>query len=334
MKRWKGLIPVNSGMVILICLVLASCASAEEPAVPIAAKVNGVVITREDLDRQLTQYKQYFAKMGIPVREAQMKELEKDVLNGLIGRELLYQESQRTGTKVDAKTISEQLDKIKKQFPSEKEYEKELAKNDLTEADLTAQLQKELTIKQYIDQKLSGKTDVSEQEAKAFYDENLDKFKSPAQVRASHILIKVDPEADEAKKAETKKKMEDIQARLKNGEDFAALAKEYSECPSAAKGGDLDYFSHGKMDPTFEEAAFGLEPGQVSDIVKTSFGYHLIKTVDKKPETTATFDEAKDKIIKNLSQQKFQKQVLELTKELRNKSEVETFTEPAAPESK
>jgi peptidyl-prolyl cis-trans isomerase C len=148
-------------------------------------------------------------------------------------------------------------------------------------------------------------------------------FKQPEQVKASHILIKVTPDADDAQKATARKKIEEIQQKLKNGGDFAALAKEYSEGPSGARGGDLGFFRHGQMVKPFENAAFGLEPGQVSDVVTTRFGYHLIKVTEKKPAKTLAYSEVKDKIGERLKQQKIEKQAGEYIDGLKKDAKIE-----------
>ena len=119
---------------------------------------------------------------------------------------------------------------------------------------------------------------VSEADARAYFDAHPDEFKMPERVHASHILVKVDPNASDASKAESRKKLEGIKARLDGGEDFAKLAEENSDCPSSAKGGDLGFFTRGQMVAPFEEAAFALNPGDTSDVVETRFGFHLIKS--------------------------------------------------------
>jgi len=146
-------------------------------------------------------------------------------------------------------------------------------------------------------------------------------------VRAMHILIKVDPGMDESKKAEARKKLKGIHNRLLKGEDFEALAKEYSEGPSAAKGGDLGYFGKGQMVKPFDEAAFGLSPGGLSDIVETQFGYHLIKVVDKKPEGVMSYEEVKDKLQQYIKQEKVREQVNLSIENLKEKAKIERFQE-------
>jgi len=142
---------------------------------------------------------------------------------------------------------------------------------------------------------------------------------------ASHILIKAEQDADKAKTLEAKEKIEMIQKRVKKGDDFAALAKEFSEGPSAPKGGDLGYFGPGRMVKPFETAAFKMEPGEVSDIVKTRFGYHLIKVMDKKPAKQVTFEEVQDKLQQFLKQQKVQKEVEAYIKQLKESAKIERF---------
>jgi len=144
-------------------------------------------------------------------------------------------------------------------------------------------------------------------------------------VKASHILIKADPKADEAATHKAKEKIEKIQKRIKNGEDFAALAKEFSEGPSAPKGGDLGYFGPGRMVKPFETAAFNMEPDAVSDIVKTRFGYHLIKVTDKKPANQIALKDVQDKLKQFLKQQKVQKEVEAYVKKLKESALIERF---------
>jgi peptidyl-prolyl cis-trans isomerase D len=131
------------------------------------------------------------------------------------------------------------------------------------------------------------------QDVQRYYDDNAERYTTPEQVRASHILLKTEGKDDAA----VKKQAEDLLAKAKGGADFAQLATKFSEDDeSKVKGGDLDYFGKGRMVPEFEKAAFTLQPGQISDLVKSQFGYHIIKVVDKKPATKRTLDEVRAQI--------------------------------------
>jgi len=156
---------------------------------------------------------------------------------------------------------------------------------------------------------LRAKVKVPEGDVRRAYDDNIDQYSTPEQIRASHILLKTEGKDDAAVKA----KIEDLLKQAKAGADFGELAKKYSEDESNAKnGGDLDYFGRGKMVPEFDAVAFTLQPGQISDVVKTQFGYHIIKLTDKKPGTTRSFDELRPQLTDQLSYERAQAQAADL----------------------
>ena len=160
------------------------------------------------------------------------------------------------------------------------------------------------------------KVSVTPQEIERYYNDNIQQFQTPEQVRASHILLKTEGKDEN----EVRKKAEEILKEAKApGADFAALAKKYSEDEGSAKnGGDLDYFGKGRMVPEFEQAAFSMQPGQISDLVKSQFGFHIIKVTDKKPMVTRTFDEVKGQIQDQLQSQKADEQVADLARKLQD----------------
>jgi len=161
---------------------------------------------------------------------------------------------------------------------------------------------------------LRSRITVTPQEIESYYNSNIQQFQAPEQVRASHILLKTDGKDEAA----VKKQAEDILKQAKApGADFAALAKKYSEDDgSKANGGDLDYFSKGRMVPEFEQAAFSMQPGQISDLVKSQFGFHIIKVVDKKAASTRTLDEVRTQIQTTLTTQRLDQQLAERTRDL------------------
>nr|WP_308870983.1 peptidyl-prolyl cis-trans isomerase [Orenia metallireducens] len=140
---------------------------------------------------------------------------------------------------------------------------------------------------------------ITEEEVENYYEENKSKFKRPARVKARHILVTTDDKTDQEAKAKAK----EVINKLKEGADFATLAKEYSEGPSAENGGDLGYFSKGQMVPAFEQAAFNLQVDEISEPVKTKFGYHIIKVEDKQEAEIVSLADAKEKIKNLLTQQ-------------------------------
>ncbi|MBW2143044.1 MAG: peptidylprolyl isomerase [Deltaproteobacteria bacterium] len=312
-------------VVSVAAMTLPSLAQEKQTPKAKVAAVNGAVISQIDFNREMNIVQQRLTRMEKSFNDSQMKTLKNEVLERLINRELLYQESQKNGIKVEESAINEQIDALKKRFPNEDEFKKTLQNMDFSQNYLTTQITRDLAIKQFIDKQFSEKITVSDKEAKSYFDSHPDAFNSPEQVKASHILIKVDPKADESQKAAARKKIEEIQQRLKKGEDFATLAKEFSQCPSSAGGGDLGSFQRGQMVKPFEDAVFALAPGEVSGIVETEFGYHLIKSVDKKPKASFAYNDIKEKLKQHLKQNKVQEQVGEYVEELRKKAKVEIF---------
>jgi peptidyl-prolyl cis-trans isomerase C len=153
-------------------------------------------------------------------------------------------------------------------------------------------------------EKLLGAVEVNDAEAKAFYEENKADFNTPEQVKASHILIKVAPTATPEEKMAAKAKIDGLLKKVKAGGDFAALAKENSDCPSKERGGDLGFFDKGSMVKEFGDAAFAMKVGQISNVVETQFGYHIIKVTDRKEGGMTSFDKAKADIVKSLQEKK------------------------------
>jgi peptidyl-prolyl cis-trans isomerase C len=260
---------------------------------------------------------------GQPPDPAQRDAIKKKVLDNLIQRELLFQESVRLEIKVGDDELSEQMTQLKGRFTSEEDFTNALKRLKMSEGDLREEFSRRLIVKKMIDQVIADKVQISAEETRNFYDNNPNFFKAPERVRASHILVKLDPNASESDKASARKKIEEIQKRIQKGEDFAAVAKAGSDCPSASKGGDLDYFQRGQMVAPFEEAAFSLKPGEVSGVVETQFGYHLIKVVDKKESGVIVYEEIKGDIESHLRQQKVNEQYAVYIEELKSKAKVE-----------
>ena len=312
-----------AAIMVMVLFFLPVLADDKQPSGDKVAVVNGVVITRDQYDKELQVHLERVSRQGKQISDDRMAELKKEILEGLIEREVLYQESRKADIKIDDQKVNDQLAGIRKRFQSEEEYEKALKSMNLTEAEIKIQIQRGLAIRELIDIKVANKIVITDEETKAYYDANPQFFQQPGQVKASHILIKVEPTADEAQKAEARKKITEVQQKLKDGGDFAALAKEYSEGPSNARGGDLGYFKRGQMVKPFEDAAFSMKPNEVSDLIETRFGYHLIKVYDKKPEQTLAYADVKDKIAQRLKQEKVQKDATQYVENLTKGAEVE-----------
>ena len=303
---------------------LAWAAEKKAPGDKVAV-VNGVTISKDTYDRELNFFVRRAAPGGQQIPDVQMAQMKSEVLESLIDRELLFQESKKKGIQVKSDAVSDQLQKIQQRYPNKEEFKKLLSNMGLTESDVQAQIERGMAIQELLDKEVTGKIKVSDEETKAFYDKNPQLFQQPEQIKASHILIKVQADAPADQKAEARKKIEDVQQKVKKGEDFATLAKTYSEGPSGPKGGDLGYFRRGQMVKPFEEAAFSLKPDETSEIVETQFGYHLIKVNDKKPAKKMTYAEVKDRLNEHLKKQKTDSEANAYIETLRKDAKIEKF---------
>lgn len=289
------------------------------------ALVNGAVIGQEDFKTEYGQAVRQMAQQGQPIQEDMVAQVRDQVLDRMIEEELLFQASQTSGIAVEAAAVTAEVGNIKKRFDSEEEFQQALKSFEMTEDYLKRKIQRGLAIKDLIENKVLKDLAVGDEESKAFYAEHPEMFKSPEQVKASHILIKVAEGADEAAKAAARAKLVRIQEDLKKGADFAETARQHSEGPSNERGGELGVFQRGQMVKPFEDAAFALKPGETSDIVETPFGYHLIRVDEHQEERVVPYEEAKERLTEQLKRQKAGQEVDTYIQGLKAKAEVKKF---------
>lgn len=285
----------------------------------VIARVNGEDVAKADFDRLL---KQMEIQAGQAVPPERRDEIYRALVDQLVTYTALVQETRARGVKVDeaeAKQVADaRIAELRKQMPDEAAFKKALAERNMTLDRLRADIRKDLAINKMMEAELSGAGGVTDTEVRAFYDKNPDEFTG---VRASHILIK--PEGfDEASKKTARTAIDDVLKQAKAGTDFAELAKKHSSDSSAQQGGDLGFFTKGRMVPEFSAAAFALQPGQISDVVETQFGYHVIKVTERKD---VPLTEASDKIRGFLSEQRRDQQQQAFVAGIKTKAKIEVL---------
>ena len=289
----------------------------------VLARVNGDAITKVDFERAIRNVEQ---RAGGPLPADRRDMIYRGLLDQLVGLKLLRQEAAARKIQIPDAEVDARIDEIKKQFPSEDVFTQMLATQKMTLADLRADQHDDLAVNRLLAEALKEKVTVSPEQIDTFYQQNLERFKQPDQVKASHILISVPQGADAAAKAAIRAKADDVLKQVKAGKDFAALAKEFSQDPgSAVNGGDLGYFRQGQMVGPFNDVAFKLTPGVTSDLVETQFGLHIIKVAEKQPEKTMTLDEVRPQLEEFLKQRQRQEKTTEFVKALRTKGKVEVL---------
>jgi len=281
-------------------------------------KVNGAEIWQSEIDFiiasfVLPQFQAQTQQETIP--EEQLKLVEQKIIEQLILQRLLTEKAVQLNLTADEELLAQQMEAAAQMMPDvDSERLQELLENDLL-------------AQQVIEQEVVANLSVSDEDAQGFYDENLEQFMEPEQVEASHILITVETEASQEDKDAAQMKIEEILAKVNAGEDFAELAKEFSDCPSKEQGGNLGFFTRGQMVKPFEDTAFALNEGEVSGIVETQFGYHIIKVTGKKLENQVAFEDAKEQIKESLLGQKTNTEVNAWLTELRANATVEMLTQ-------
>jgi peptidyl-prolyl cis-trans isomerase C len=296
---------------------IESAAVVQDPV----ARVNGSAINALELTR--ARKIMLSGQRGITPSADQQKEADKQALSQLVSAELLYQAGQKLEIKDIEKQVDDKLAQGKSKFANEEDFAKALKDLDMGEKELRDYTRRDLIISNFIEKSIAPKVAVSEEDAKKFYDQNADKFTKPESIKVSHILIGVDAKAKDDEKKAAREKAEKLRKELAGGADFAALAKANSTCPSSQQGGDLGYFGKGQMVPAFEKAAFALKPGEVSDVVETQFGFHIIKMTGQKPAEKVEFKEVRQRIEDYLKNQKIGAAVNDYLVETRKTAKIE-----------
>jgi len=268
-KSNKGWMFVSIGLIVLLAIALI------KP--PFGGGSNEVVATVNGVDIKKDQLYDSMIELG-----------GDSILDNLINEELLEQEAKKAGITVTDEDVNKEIEEVKKNFPSEEDFNAALQQSNMTLDDLKKQIPRQVQMRKLLEPK--AKESVTDEQVKQYFEENKAMYDTPEQVRASHILVGSNEEA------------EAILKQLKDGEDFAKLAQEKSiDTASKDAGGDLDFFGKGMMEEAFEKAAFALKtPGELSPIVQTSHGYHIIKFTEHKAATTANFEDNKAEIQESL----------------------------------
>jgi parvulin-like peptidyl-prolyl isomerase len=278
----------------------------------IVAKVNNYDIKKVEYLAEL-----HNTKLRMKLDEANA-EAKKNAINQLIDGYLLLEKAKDIIATIPDAEIDERFVEVSMKFSNKETFEDAMAAQNLTEDLLCEQIKNELTIKKYIAEKFSDLPQIEESKLQEIYQQNTESFQLQESVKASHILIKNDQENPQEKAAE-------IKARIKTPQQFTAEAKNCSDCPSCCNFGDLGYIERGKMVKEFEDVAFALQVGEISQPVKTPFGYHIIMLTDKRPSRLAAFEEVKDTLLQRVQQIEKELNIMRHIKELRAKAEVEIF---------
>lgn len=296
--KWNKRVMLITILVLVASMVLAGCNKSNEDAV---AKVNGQYILKADFDKNFDMLKKtYEASFGSDIMSKSAgngktieETLKEKILEKLIIEEIILQNAEKSKVKVTDEDVTKEIDNYKNLVGGDEGFQEFLEKNNMTEDFFKKGMKREMIMEGFKENFIKT-LNFSDEDIEKQFNENKDSYIS---VRASHILVEKESEA------------KDILNKLKNGEDFAELAKQNSIDPGTAQnGGDLGYFSKGEMVPEFEKAAFELNPGEISDVIKSDYGYHIIKVMDKQD----TLQQLKDQVVQQLQNKKYDEKLNKL----------------------
>ena len=318
----------------LLAAVVTGTAIAQEEKAPAAnlnpkvMTVNGQPVHAAEISLMMQNIQGYLSSQG---QQATEDEIAQVATQRVVEQKLLAQEATRFSIKPDEERISQMMELTERQAGGRENLEKALAQGGSDTAQLEQMFREMELGRALIAEQIQPTIKVSDEEVANYYNEHPDQFVSDEQVHARHILIRVEPEADDAAKEAARLKAEQAHERAAAGADFAELARELSDGPSAPNGGDLGFFSKDRMVPAFSEAAFALEPGQISPVVQTNFGYHVIKVEERRPAGTVPLDEAQDPIRRQIVGEKTNVAVSQLIRKLGQTADIQFLDESGKP---
>jgi peptidyl-prolyl cis-trans isomerase C len=291
------------------------------------ATVNGKDVSRSDFDKQMERTRDRFKRAGRDVAAPLEARLKENLVRKMVEEELIAQKAKSEGVALSADELDAKVNEHKGRFGSDTAFKGFLERTNQSEADVRDDLEQNLLRDKLFAKMMMGQ-EVKEEDAQKYYDENKDKYKQKEQIKASHILFKVDAATTPADKKKREMEAKKALAEAKRGgADFAAIAKKYSEGPTKDNGGDLGMFSRGRMVKPFEDAAFAAKAGDVIGPVETQFGYHVIKVFDKTPEQQRPFADVKESIMTSLTARQKSKATRELLDKLKADAKI-TVLEP------
>lgn len=289
------------------------------------AIVNGYEIREEAISFEFDRLVKFYMSHGMTAQEIQnnKEKLQEKALEQAIGSFLLLEQARKLDLPVTASDVDAEVAKVVTQVGGEENFKKALDAQKLSIADFRREIEKGVRVNMLVQQACAHVSDPSEEEVEAFYKAHKDEYKAPHQVLCQHILVKsAEGDLPEVKSAAFEK-IRSIRERIVNGGDFAEEAKEHSDCPSGKEGGSLGWFGRGMMVPEFDKAAFDMKKGEISDVITTQFGYHIIYKADERGGEEQTLVDVHDQIKDLLRHNARGKAMDEYVKDLREKATIE-----------
>jgi parvulin-like peptidyl-prolyl isomerase len=290
----------------------------------VVAVVNQEIITLSEVEKWIDPLKDEIVTKDRLERREQVQEICRKVLERLIEEKLIDQEVKKSGIKVSSKEVEAALEEVKRRnTATQEDLEKALAAEGLTLETYKKQIEKGLQRQKLISWSVKVETKAGEKEVREFYQKNMDRYRTNETYRPGQILFIIPKGATPEEIREIKKKCQKVLEKTRGGQDFGEMALLYSEDTSNKDRGDLGYFKKGELLPAFEREALGLKVGEVSGIVRTEFGFHIIKLLDRKGMDPLPFGEVKEKVMADYYESEMEKAYKQYLSTLKEKSVID-----------
>jgi peptidyl-prolyl cis-trans isomerase SurA len=309
----------------LIFLFLCGLTSSSEAVVDrIVAVVNQEIITLSEVEKSISSLQEEIQTEDRWERKERLQVIFRKALEHLIDEKLIDQEVKKAGIKVASKEVDGAIEEVKRRnAATQEDLERALAKDGLTLEAYRKQLEKSLQRMKFIQMSAKMESNPGEKEWRNFYQKNPGRYRSSESYRPAHILLVVPKKATPEEILEIRKKCQSILEKIMRGEDFGEMAILYSDDLSGKDRGDMGYFKKGELLPAFEKEALRLQVGEVSGIVRTDFGFHLIKLLDRKGGTPLPYEEVRNKVMEDYYQWESERIIKQLLSTLKEKAVIE-----------
>jgi parvulin-like peptidyl-prolyl isomerase len=309
---------------VFFSLLYGTISSSEAVVDRVVAVVNQEIITFSEVEKWVKPLREQIITEDRLERREQLHEIYRKVLERLIDEKLIDQEVKKNGIKISSKEVEAIVEEVKRRnAATQEDLEKVLAVEGLTIEAYKKQIEKGLQRKKLINWSVKVEIKVGEKELRDFYQKNIDRYRPNESYRPGHILFVVPKEATPEEVKEIKKKCQAVFEKIKGGHDFGEMAILYSQDASNKDRGDLGYFKKGELFPALEKEALRLKVGEVSGIVRTEFGFHIIKLLDRKGAEPLPFEEVKERILADYYESEMEKAFKQYLSTLKEKSIIE-----------
>jgi parvulin-like peptidyl-prolyl isomerase len=318
---WPGSSPAARAAVLLIALATLPGAAPAPPAGAdeTVARVNGRPILRRDFNLAVQlQFQGRAPAVGL----AELRAAREQILERLIDTELLFQRASKGGAEIGEAEVDAELQRLREAFGSEEAFATALRDNGVAEPEFRAQIRRSLLVIRFVDREVVGELKMTDDDLRRYYEQNPREMIRPERARVRQIVVRA-PVGSLPARAAARQKIEAVLKEIKAGRDFADLARRHSEGAEAARGGDAGWLTRGNGPQAIERAVFRLQPGEMSDIVETRVGFHLLRVEERQPEGPIPFEEAREPIRQRLEARERDAKVQEYLAGLKEKARIE-----------